>query len=101
MKEPKIRDAKDFDSIEALDRAWKKLIAKSDDEGEGELRLAHANARASFFEIRSQAAMLDVAKRDAFQKWPLALEFPEAVTGDTPAEVTASAQSVHERVVAT
>src|SRR5439155_14427961 len=95
-----IPDVKDFDDIEALDKAFKKAIAKADDEDEGELRLAHANARASFFEIRSQSAMLDVAKRNALDKYPLAKEFGEELTGRTADEIEAKAKRIHERLEA-
>src|SRR5437016_831197 len=93
-----IPDVKDFDDIEALDKAFKKAIAKADDADETELRLAHANARADFYEIRSQRAALDVAKRDALDKYPLAKEFADDITGRTPDEIEAKAKRIHEKL---
>lgn len=93
-------DIKDFDTIEELDKAYKKAIAKADDDEEAQLRLDHANARASFFEFRASRASLDVALRDALDKYPLAKEFREDIRGNTPAEVEANAKRIHERLEA-
>src|SRR5438105_293717 len=93
-----IPDVKDFDDIEALDKAFKKAIARADDADETELRIAHANARADFYEIRSQRAALDVAKRDALDKYPLAKEFADDITGRTVDEIEAKAKRMHEKL---
>lgn len=93
-------DIKDFDDVEALDKAYKKAIAKADEAEESQLRLDHANARAQFFELRSQRAALDVALRDALDKYPLAKEFREDIRGNSPAEVEANAKRIHERLEA-
>lgn len=93
-------DVRDFDSIEELDKTYKKAIAKADDAEETDLRLAHANARAQFYELRSAQAALDVALRDALDKYPLAKEFREDIRGTSPAEVEANAKRIHERLEA-
>ena len=93
-----IPDVKDFDDIEALDKAFKKAIAKADDADETELRIAHANARADFYEIRNKRAALDVAKRDALDRYPLAKEFADDITGRTVEEIEAKAKRMHEKL---
>lgn len=91
-------DVSGLDTIEEIDKAFKKAIAKADDAEEGELRLAHANARAHFFERQSSQASLAVAKRDALDKYPLAKDFAEDLTGNSPDEIMSKAKRIHERL---
>src|SRR5207237_7072045 len=62
------------------------------------LRIAHANARADFYESRSQRAALDVAKRDALDKYPLAKEFADDITGRTAEEIETKAKRMHDKL---
>lgn len=91
-------DIAQFDTVEELDKWFKKQIAKADEADEGELRLQAAEARGSFYELQAAKANLAVAKRDALDKYPLAKEFAEDIKGSTPAEIEATAKRFHERM---
>src|SRR5439155_22792750 len=95
-----IPDVKDFDDIEALDKAFKKAIAKADDADEVELKVAHAQAQASFWRQRSERDALEAAKIRALDKYPLAKQFAEDVTGRTGEEMEAKAKRFHEALAA-
>jgi hypothetical protein len=92
-------DVSQFDSVEDLDVYFKKQKAKAPDEdAERAVDSARLEARAEFFEFRATRASLEVAKRDALDKYPLAKEFADMVNGRTPEEITNAAKTVHERL---
>jgi hypothetical protein len=87
------------ESVDDLDRVFKKALAKADDEAaEGEIRSQWSESKAQFWERRANAQALQVAKRDALDKYPLAKEFAEDVRGASAAEIEASAKRFHERM---
>src|SRR5436309_13139848 len=95
-----IPDVKDFDDIEALDKAFKKAIAKADEEDEVERKVAHAQAQAAFWRQRSERDALEAAKVRALDKYPLAKQFAEDVTGRSAEEMEAKAKRFHEALAA-
>lgn len=91
----------DWDGIETvddLDKTFKKAISRADEAEEPAIRLEWAEAKGQFYQRRSEKAELDVARTRALDKYPLAKDFAEDVRGGTPAEIEASAKRFHERV---
>src|SRR6266480_187486 len=87
------------EGVEDLDRVFKKALAKADDEvAESEIRSQWSESKAEFWQRRANAQSLQVAKRDALDKYPLAKEFADDIKGSSPAEIEASAKRFHERM---
>lgn len=87
-----------IESVDDLDKQFKKAISRAEDEEEPAIRLAWAEAKGSFYERRAAKAELNVAKQQALEKFPLAKEFADEIRGDTPEAVQASAKRFHDRI---
>src|SRR6266516_3050860 len=88
-----------FRNFEVVDRVFKKALAKADDDAaEQEIRGQWSESKAEFWQRRANAQSLQVAKRDALDKYPLAKEFADDIKGSSPAEIEASAKRFHERM---
>jgi hypothetical protein len=86
------------EDVESLDKIFKKAIAKADEADEAEIRTQWSESKAQFWERKAQTAALDVARRNALDKYPLAKEFAEDIRGTSPAEIEAQAKRFHERM---
>jgi hypothetical protein len=93
-------DVTRFDSVEALDIAFKKLKAKAPDGDGAAIETRRLEARAQYFEHRASELSLEIARRDALAAYPLARELEVLVTGKTAEEIFKAAKSVQERIVA-
>src|SRR5438552_13964579 len=87
-----------IESVDDLDKVFKKAIAKADEADEPSVRQEWSEAKAAFWERRASAQALQVAKRDALDKYPLAREFSDDIRGNSPAEIEAAAKRFHERM---
>lgn len=86
------------ESVEDLDKIFKKAISRAEEADEPGVRAEWSEAKASFWERRAQAQSLQVAKRDALDKYPLARDFSDDIRGGSAAEIEASAKRFHERM---
>ena len=86
------------EEVADLDKIYKKAIAKAEDDEEAAIRAEWSERKAEFWERRASAAALDVAKRNALDKYPLAKEFAEDIRGGSAAEIEAQAKRFHERM---
>jgi len=91
-------DVSEFDTIEEVDKAYKKALAKADEADEPAIRAEWAEGKVAFYQLRESKAQLEIAKRDAVEKYPSAKRFIAQITGKTPAEVEASAKSFHDAI---
>lgn len=87
------------ETVDDLDKVFKKAISRAEEADEPSVRLEWAEAKSEFYQRRSQAAEISVARSAALEKYPLAKEFAEDVRGVTPQEIEASAKRFHDRVV--
>lgn len=87
-----------IDSVDDLDKQFKKALARAEEADEPAVRLEWAEAKGQFYERRAAKAELSVAKQAALDKYPLAKDFADEIRGASPAEVEASAKRFHERI---
>src|ERR1700682_4024968 len=88
------------DGVEDLDKIYKKALARAEDADEPAIRQEWAEAKSTFWERRAQAQSLQVAKRDALDKFPRAKGWEDDIRGNTPQEIEASAKRIHDRLEA-
>jgi hypothetical protein len=86
------------EGVEDLDKIFKKALARAEDADEPEIRQQWSDTKAQFWQRKSERAELDVAKRSALDKYPLAKDFAEDIKGGSAAEIEASAKRFHDRV---
>jgi hypothetical protein len=86
------------ESVEDLDKQYKKALARADESDEPALRLEWAERKGEFYERRAAKAELAVAKTAALEKYPLARNFAEDIRGSSASEIEAAAKRFHERV---
>lgn len=86
------------ETVDDLDKVFKKAISRAEEADEPAVRLEWAEAKSEFYQRRSEKAELNVARQAALDKYPLARDFAEDVRGATPQEIEASAKRFHERV---
>jgi len=87
-----------IEGVEDLDKVFKKALARAEEADEPEIRQQWSESKAQFWERRAQAQALQVAKRDALDKFPLAKDFADDIRGNTPQEIEAQAKRFHERM---
>src|SRR5258706_5578265 len=87
------------ETVDDLDKVFKKAISRAEEADEPSVRLEWAEAKSEFYQRRSQAAEISVARSAALEKYPLAKDFAEDVRGATPQAIEASAKRFHDRVV--
>jgi len=87
-----------IEGVEDLDKVFKKALARAEEADEAEIRQQWSESKAQFWERRAQAQSLQVAKRDALDKFPLAKDFADDIRGNTPQEIEAQAKRFHERM---
>lgn len=90
--------ADEYKSMEEIDRAFKKRLAEAEEADVPTVRAELAEAKMNLMAAQLQANTLAAAKRDAIAEFPLAKDFEDMVTGDTPEAIKASAQKIHERL---
>ena len=86
------------EGVEDLDKIYKKALARAEDAEEPAIRQEWAEAKSTFWERRAQTQALQVAKRDALDKFPLAKEFADDIKGNSPGEIEAAAKRFHDRM---
>lgn len=86
------------ESVEDLDKIFKKAISRAEEADEPEIRQQWSESKASFWERRASVQALAVAKRDALDKYPLAKEFADDIKGASAGEIEAAAKRFHERM---
>lgn len=86
------------ESVEDLDKIFKKAISRAEEADEPEIRQQWSESKASFWERRASVQALAVAKRDALDKYPLAKEFADDIKGSSAGEIEAAAKRFHERM---
>jgi hypothetical protein len=86
------------ESVDDLDKVFKKALARADEADEPGVRQEWAEAKSTFWERRAQSQALQVAKRDALDKYPLAKEFADDIKGSSAQEIEAAAKRFHERM---
>jgi hypothetical protein len=88
------------EGVEDLDKIYKKALARAEDADEPAIRQEWAEAKSTFWERRAQTQALQVAKRDALDKFPRAKGWEDDIRGNTPAEIEAAAKRIHDRLEA-
>jgi hypothetical protein len=86
------------ESVEDLDKVFKKALARADEADEPSVRAEWSEAKSTFWQRRAETQALAGAKRDALDKYPLAKEFADDIRGNTAAEIEAAAKRFHERM---
>lgn len=90
-------DVAEFESIDDLDVHFKKLLRKApDEETEAQIRTDMKDAQVAWYQQSAAKAQLDVARRDALDKFPLARPLAAEIRGNTPAAIEESAKRIHE-----
>ena len=90
-------DVSQFETIEELDKVYRRRINQATEEDEPEVKNEYLEASALFWKAQAGRAALDKAKVEALDKFPFAKQFPDLVSGNSPEEITNSAKRVHER----
>jgi len=93
----------DWDVVESVDdivKVFKKAIARADPEDEAGLHQQEAEAKAEFWERRASTQALQVAKRDAVDKYPRIKGWEDELRGATAAEIEAAAKRINDRLEA-
>lgn len=88
------------ESVEDLDKVFKKALARADEADEPKVRAEWSEAKASFWERKASTQALQVAKRDALDKFPLIKGWEDEVRGNSAAEIEASAKRISDRLAA-
>lgn len=88
----------EFDSVEAIRKHYGKQIKDAEEPDKPALQLAQAEAIADFADKRAAAAERKVWLKEALEEFPAARDFPELISGNTEAEIKASAKATAERV---
>ncbi len=90
----------DFESLEALDKYYKKAIKDAGDDADAVkgLELEQREARADLREVLAQRRELDAHRTQAIAAAGIPADFAEFVTGNSAEEIDASAAKIKERV---
>lgn len=88
----------DFDSVEEIDQYFAKKIRLAEPEEVADLESQKANTRVAFQERRLLSERLELAKEQAFVKYPHARQFPTMFANLTsPDAIEGTAKAVHEQ----
>lgn len=90
-------DVSQFETVEELDKVYKRRIAQAADDEEAEVKEEYLNAKAAFWQAQAGKAALEAARIKAIEQFPLAKGFEDLVVGDTPEAILNAAKRVHER----
>jgi hypothetical protein len=87
-----------IESVEDLDKVFKKAISRAEEADEPAVRQEWSEAKSTFWQRKAEQQLLAGAKRDALDKYPLAKEFADDIKGNSPTEIEAVAKRFHERM---